>query len=171
MAVYWITGLSGAGKSTIGYEYYLHMKSLGESVVFLDGDDLRLIMGIECGYEPSERKKISYRYARLSKMLSEQNVHVVIATISMFNEVREWNRKNILDYVEIYIKVPLEILIKRDQKNLYSNNVDNVMGFNAHAEEPLNPDVILINDGSKSPEEITSKLIILINKTNHINEV
>jgi len=171
MAVYWITGLSGAGKSTIGYEYYLHMKSLGDSVVFLDGDDLRLIMGIECGYEPSERKKLSYRYARLSKMLSEQGIHVVIATISMFNEVREWNRKNIVDYVEIYIKVPLKILIKRDQKNLYSNNADNVMGFNVDAEEPLNPDITLLNDGSKSSEEITSQLKILIKKIIHLNEV
>ena len=104
-------------------------------------------------------------------MLSEQGIHVVIATISMFNEVREWNRKNIVDYVEIYIKVPLKILIKRDQKNLYSNNADNVMGFNVDAEEPLNPDITLLNDGSKSSEEITSQLKILIKKIIHLNEV
>ena len=119
-------------------------------------------MGVECGYEPSERKKLSYKYARLSKMLAEQDVHVVIATISMFSEVREWNRENIIDYVEIYIKVPLEILIKRDQKNLYSNNVDNLMGFNIDVEEPLNPDITILNDGSKSLEEISSQLKTLI---------
>jgi len=162
MGVYWITGLSGAGKTTIGYEYYLYRKSLGDSIVFLDGDSLRLVMGVECGYEPSERKKLSYKYARLSKMLAEQDVHVVIATISMFSEVREWNRENIIDYVEIYIKVPLEILIKRDQKNLYSNNVDNLMGFNIDVEEPLNPDITILNDGSKSLEEISSQLKTLI---------
>ena len=164
MSVYWITGLSGAGKTTIGYEYYLYRKSLGDSIVFLDGDSLRLVMGVECGYELSERKKLSYKYARLSKMLAEKDVHVVIATISMFSEVREWNRENIIDYVEIYIKVPLEILIKRDQKNLYSNNVDNVMGFNIDVEEPLNPDVTLLNDGSKSLEEIASQLKTLIKR-------
>ena len=164
MSVYWFTGLSGAGKTTIGYEYYLYRKSLGDSIVFLDGDTLRLVMGVECGYELSERKKLAYKYARLSKMLAEQDVHVVIATISMFSEVREWNRENIIDYVEIYIKVPLEILIKRDQKNLYSNNVDNVVGFNIDIEEPLNPDVTILNDGSKSLEEIACQLKILIKR-------
>jgi adenylylsulfate kinase-like enzyme len=164
MAVYWITGFSGAGKSTIGYEYYLHLISSGANVVFLDGDELRLVMGGEHGFAPHERKKLAYRYARLSKMLSDQSVHVVIATISMFNEVREWNRQNIIDYVEIYIKVPLEVLIKRDQKNIYSNNETNVVGLNVQAEEPITPDIVLLNDGVKSPKEITDQLIILVKK-------
>ena len=164
MSVYWITGLSGAGKTTIGYEYYLYRKSLGDSIVFLDGDSLRLVMGVECGYELSERKKLSYKYARLSKMLAEQDVHVVIATISMFSEVREWNRENIIDYVEIYIKVPLEILIKRDQKNLYSSNQKNVVGFTSQYEEPKKPHIVLINNGSKPPNEITDILELSIEK-------
>jgi adenylylsulfate kinase-like enzyme len=168
MAVYWITGLSGAGKSTIGREYYLHMKSKGMCMTFLDGDDLRLIMGVEGGYKPSERKKLSYKYAKLSKMLSDQGVHVVIATISMSHEVREWNRKNISDYVEIYIKVPLKILIERDQKNLYSQNVSNVIGFNVDVEEPLNPDIVLLNDNSNSLKEITQELIKKITYLNGI---
>ena len=158
MAVYWITGLSGAGKTTIGREYYLHLKSFRDNVVFLDGDELRMIMGEEYGYELHDRKKLAYRYAKLSKMLSEQGIDVVIATISMFNEVREWNRSKIVNYVEIYIKVPTEILLKRNQKNIYSRKEKNIVGFNIQMEEPINPDIVILNDGLKSPKELLAEL-------------
>ena len=89
MAVYWVTGLSGAGKTTIGWKYYLHLKSTLDNVVFLDGDKPREVLGGDFGYELQDRKKLAYCYARISKMLSDQGIHVVIATISMFNEVRQ----------------------------------------------------------------------------------
>ena len=87
MSVYWITGLSGAGKTTIGYEYYLYRKSLGDSIVFLDGDSLRLVMGVECGYELSERKKLAYKYARLSKMLAVSGESLAFSCFSVSNAV------------------------------------------------------------------------------------
>jgi cytidine diphosphoramidate kinase len=158
MSVYWITGLSGAGKTTIGHEYYLYLKSTLNNVIFLDGDELREIMGGDFGYEVYERKRLAYCYARISKMLSDQGNHVVIATISMFNEVREWNRDNIENYFEIYIKVPIEILIQRDQKNIYSNKDKNVIGINIQMEEPLNSDIVILNDGKKSPQELAEKM-------------
>ena len=159
MAVYWITGLSGAGKTTIGLELYKSLKSSLSNIVFLDGDELRQIMGGNFGYELSERKKLAFSYAKLSKMLSEQGIDVIIATISMFNDVREWNRANVNNYFEIYIKVPLEILLERDQKNIYSQNEKNVVGFNVLMEEPLNPDIVVMNEGVKSPKEIVADLI------------
>jgi len=166
MSVYWITGLSGAGKTTIGYEYYLYLKSTLNNVIFLDGDELREIMGGDFGYELDERKRLAYCYARISKMLSNQGNHVVIATISMFNEVREWNRDNIENYFEIYIKVPIEVLIQRDQKNIYSNKHKNVIGFNIQMEEPLNPDIVIFNDGKKSPQELAEKMYSNLNIKN-----
>ena len=164
MAVYWITGLSGAGKSTIGFNFYQRMLSRGVNVVFLDGDELRLIMGGEDGYDTDSRKKLAFRYSRLCKLLSDQGVNVVIATISMFNDVQDWNRMNITNYVEIYIKVPLDILIKRDQKNLYSSNRKNVAGYSSQYEKPNNPDVILINDGSNLPKKVTDRLEKFLDK-------
>jgi cytidine diphosphoramidate kinase len=160
MAVYWITGLSGAGKTTIGHEYYLHLKSSKDNVIFLDGDELREIFGGGFGYDLLERKMLANSYAKLTKMLSDQGIHVVIATISMFHEVRDWNRRNINNYFEIYIKVPMEILVERDQKNIYSNNEKNVVGFNSLMEEPMNPDMEIINDGLKSPKDIVADMII-----------
>ena len=163
MAVFWITGLSGAGKSTIGFNYYQRLLSRGVSAVFLDGDELRLIMGGE-GYDMETRKNLAFRYSRLCKLLSDQNINVVIATISMFHDVQNWNRLNIDNYVEIYIKVSLDELVKRDQKNLYSSNQKNVVGFTAQYEEPKKSHIVLINNGSKSPNEVTDILELSIEK-------
>jgi len=161
--LYWLTGLSGAGKTTIGNIFHARLKTLKNNSVYLDGDVLREIFGNNKKYSPDERKNLAMCYSRLCKMLTEQGVDVVIATISMFHEVREWNRENIENYHEIYIKVPMEVLIARDQKNLYSRalrgEVEYVMGIDVEVEEPNNPDVIIENDGSSTPENMTKQLI------------
>lgn len=166
--VYWITGLSGAGKTTIAKELYNRIKIVKENVIFLDGDILRDVFGNDLGYSLSDRKKSAMRNSKLCKLLSNQGIDVVIATISMFDECREWNRKNIKNYNEIYLKVPIEILVKRNQKQLYSNALDgkeeNVLGINLDFEEPKNPNVIINNDGSKSIDEILKKLTKIIRK-------
>ena len=160
--VYWITGLSGAGKSTLGHLLYEYLKGIRNNVVLLDGDILRGIFGGGHGHTIEERKTLASRYSRLCQMLSDQGIDVVIATISMFRVIREWNRSNINKYTEIYLEVPIDILVKRDQKQLYSRalrgEVKNVMGVDVDVEEPENPDVILRNDGSRSPAEILDAL-------------
>jgi len=161
--LYWLTGLSGAGKTTIGNILYARLKKIKNNIVYLDGDLLREVFGNNQKYSPDERKNLAMCYSRLCKMLTEQGIDVVIATISMFHEVRKWNRENIENYNEIYIQVPLEVLIARDQKNLYSRalrgEIGHVMGIDVELEEPIAPDVIIKNDGSSSPENITDELI------------
>lgn len=156
--LYWITGLAGAGKTTIGKILYCYLKAKYPNTIFLDGDALRQAFGNDLGYSEEDRLSCAMRYARLSKLLVEQGMHVICCTISMFDDVREWNRRNIENYLEIYIEVPLEVLEKRNQKNLYSKldegNAKNVVGMDLHLQLPRNPDIHLINDGSKSPEEM-----------------
>ena len=78
-------------------------------------------------------------------------------TISMSNEIREWHRKNIENYTEIYLEVPLDTL-KARRKELYegalSGREKNVVGINQVAEFPKHPEVQIMNDGTKTPEEI-----------------
>lgn len=161
--VYWITGLSGAGKTTIGKLFYGKLKQLEPNTVFLDGDILREVFGADLGYSEPERRKCAMRYARLCKMLQEQDMNVVCCTISMFDEVREWNRKYIESYKEIYVKVSMDILISRDQKGLYSGRTQerekDVVGIQTALEEPRHPDLILENDGDRTPEEQADRIL------------
>lgn len=160
--LFWITGLSGAGKTTIGTMLYRRLKEKYSNTVLFDGDVLRQVFGNDLGYSREERFACAMRYARLCKLLTEQGIYVVCCTISMFDDVRMWNRENISNYSEIYITVPIEVLEKRNQKNLYHDvkkgTVENVVGMDLELELPKNPDVVLINDGIKSPEEIGEEL-------------
>lgn len=163
--VYWITGLSGAGKTTIGTEFYKILSEEKDNVIFLDGDELREAFGKDLGYSKEERLKCAMRYSRICKLLSSQGIDVIICTISMFNEVREWNRLNMPNYLEIYIKVPISVLKLRDQKGLYSGigkgNSDFVVGVNLDLDFPTTPDIVIENVGDISPLDIANRIYTL----------
>lgn len=151
--VYWLTGLSGAGKTTIGRLWCEKLRVAGETVVFLDGDELRQVFGDDLGFTEADRRRSAMRNARLCALLAKQGITVVCCTISMFDSVRDWNRKNIPGYFEVYVKASMETLRRRDQKGLYSSDRQDVAGVHFQVEEPKAPDLILENDGQKTPEE------------------
>jgi adenylylsulfate kinase len=162
--VYWITGLSGAGKTTIGKLFYEELKKKYANTVFFDGDTLRKVFGDDLGYSEDDRRKCAMRYSRLCALMAEQGINVVICTISMFDSVRDWNRENIHNYKEIYVKASMEVLRERDQKGLYSRTSNekekDVAGIDFKFEEPEHPDLILENDGGYTPKEQVNKLLI-----------
>lgn len=155
-SVYWITGLSGAGKTTIASLLYKDLICKKEGIVLLDGDELRKTVAGDLGYTYEERLEAAMRYARLSAMLAKQGITVIIGTISMFDKVRDWNRENIPSYCEVYLEVPIEVLQSRNQKSLYSDvkkgDVKNVVGMDMTIEEPKCPDIVIRNDGTLTVE-------------------
>lgn len=151
--VYWLTGLSGAGKTTIGRLWRDELHRSGETVVFLDGDEMRSVFGVGLGFSGADRRKLAESYGRLCALLSNQGVTVVCCTISMFHSVRAWNRSNIPGYYEVYIQASMDTLRQRDQKGLYSRNADNVAGVGLQVELPDTADLILDNNGARTPEE------------------
>ena len=83
----------------------------------------------------------------------------MICSIAMYREVRAWNRENIENYREIYVKVTRETLYRRDQKKLYSSGTKNVVGVDLPWDEPETPDIVIQNDGQETPEEIVERLL------------
>ena len=157
--VFWITGLAGAGKTTIGTLLYEHLRKRTSSVVFLDGDRLRKVFGGDLGYTREDRHVGAMRNARLCQMLAEEGLDVVCCTISMFADVRAWNREHISGYFEIYLKVADEVLLQRNQKGLYDTERGNLVGFGIGMEEPSNPDMVFVNDGTRQPLEIVDDIL------------
>ena len=106
---------------------------------------------------------LALKYSKLCKLLSGQNVDVIIATISMFEEVYAWNRENLKDYFEVYLKVPKEVVIDRDAKGLYkdylSGRSKNVAGFDLAVDEPTRPDLVIYNFGQNGPSETVLAII------------
>ena len=159
---YWITGLAGAGKSTVGGLLYKRIKSGKANVVLLDGDEIRAAFP-SGDYSMEGRLKVTYQMGRLAKMLNGQDIDCVCCIVGMIDECRRWNRENIQNYVEIYVKVPIEELIRRDQKGLYSRalrgEIGNVWGVDLPVEEPKSADVVLDNGGSRGVDEIFAELV------------
>lgn len=165
--VYFFTGLAGAGKTTIGGLFYQRLKEKKTNVILIDGDKSRTEAGhcapdgtvlMEDRYTTESRRtsaKVAFRYFR---NLAEQGNDVVVCSIAMYHEVRAWNRENIENYREIYIKVTHETLYRRDQKKLYSSGAKNVVGVDLPWDEPGHSDIVIQNDGEETPEEIVERL-------------
>ena len=139
---YWITGLSGAGKTSLANNLVNKIKTIKPNVAFLDGDDLREVLDTQA-FNHDQRVKIGYIYSRLAKMLVEQNITVVISVMALFKEVQLWNRNNIPNYFEVFLDVPIEELVRRDPKGLYkkfnSGLIKNMMGLDLEPDYPKDP--------------------------------
>ena len=95
---------------------------------------------------------------RRCKELTDEGTDVVCCSISMFHEIRVWNRLHIKNYREIYLKASMETLYKRDQRGLYSSGAPNVVGVNIPWEEPSHADIVIENDGQETPLEIVARI-------------
>jgi len=146
--VIWITGLSGSGKTTLALELIELLKKRVEPVIHLDGDKLRAIFNADeskpQNYDRNRRLALAMQYSNLGRLLSSQGFTVVVSTISMFNEIYVWNRKNLPNYYEVYLKTPIDELRRRDPKSIYSQYdkgiIKNVAGLDLPVDEPLNAD-------------------------------
>lgn len=155
--VYFFTGLSGAGKTTLGGLFYRRLKNTKPNAVYLDGDEMRLAFGEDIGYTHEERLRWAGRIFRVCKMLSDQGIDVVCCSIAMYESVRAWNREHITHYKEIYVRVKKETLLARNQKGLYTA-AHNVVGIDLPFDEPQHPDLVIQNDGAQTPLALVEKI-------------
>lgn len=167
--VIWITGYSGAGKTTIAQGVRTRLREAGTAAVLLDGDTLREIFGRTNGHSKADRLPLAMTYAKLCRELASQGLDVVCATMSLFAEVHAWNREHIPNYVEVFLHVPFEELQRRDPKGLYaraaSGALTNIAGLDLEVDEPAAPNLRIDNHSGVSPERAITLIL------NHLGEV
>lgn len=144
-AVVWITGMSGAGKSTVATELTQRLRATECPAVMLDGDELRWALGAQSGFDQDTRTRLAWTYARLCKILSAQGAVVVCATISLVHDVQRWNREQLAGYVEVLLEVPTDELCTRNSKGIYQPGRPDVVGVGAPAQFPRAPDLRIPN--------------------------
>ena len=151
--VFWITGLSGSGKTTLGRALCARLRTEGEATILVDGDDIRQVFDWQVGddvYSLAARRRIAQHIHRLCGWLVGQNINVVCCTISAFADIHERNREVFDRYVEVFVDTPMDVLVKRDNKSIYSlartGKRKNVIGIDLPFEPPARPDLHIENN-------------------------
>jgi adenylylsulfate kinase len=167
----WFTGLSGAGKTTVSQLVAEEIRKRGRNVEILDGDVVRTHLSKGLGFSKEDRDTNIRRIAFVCKLLTRNGVAVIAAAISPYRDVREEARREIGNFVEVYVRCPLEVCIQRDVKGLYQKalrgEIPNFTGISDPYEEPLAPEVVL-DTHLQSPEECARKVIAKLEELGYL---
>ncbi|QJD85129.1 adenylyl-sulfate kinase [Cohnella herbarum] len=163
--VCWLVGLSGSGKSTISRLVESTLKLSGIKIEVLDGDDIRKRLSPDLGYEYNDRITQVKRTVFLAEILARHGILVLAPLITPYTEMREYCRKQLVSYVEVYVKCPIDICMERDVKGLYKKAIEGRIplftGLTDRFDEPISPDLIVETD-KESPEESAAKVVDLL---------
>lgn len=144
--VIWLTGLSGAGKSTVAKIVAQKLRSQNKPVEELDGDAIRSVFP-QTGFTRSDRNEHIRRVAFLASRLEHHGVTVVVSLISPYEDSREFAKSLCKNFLEVYISTPLSICQSRDPKGLYKKFeqglIKNMSGLDEPYEIPTGPDIIV----------------------------
>lgn len=160
----WMTGLPGAGKSTLAVLLRDKLGHQGRLVEVLDGDEVRKGLSRDLGLSREDREEHARRVSYLAKVLSRNRVVSVVALISPYRSSRESAKGTIgADrFIEVYVKASLAVCEKRDPKGLYAKarrgEITNMTGIQDPYEEPLSPDIVVDTDKA-TPEESVNVLL------------
>jgi adenylylsulfate kinase len=170
----WFTGLSCSGKTTVSQVVAEELRKRGLKVEVLDGDVVRTNLSKGLGFSKEDRDTNIKRIGFVCKLLSRNGVVAIGAAISPYREIRDYNRREIGDFIEVYCRCPLEVCIERDVKGLYkkalAGEITNYTGVSDPYEEPLNPEVVLETD-KETVEESVGKVIRKIEELHYIQPV
>ncbi len=164
--VIWLTGLSGAGKTTLARSLAKQLEAAGRLVETLDGDEVRESLSRGLGFSKADRDTNVHRIGFVARLLARNGVTVIVPVISPYRETRNEIRRLVeqegSDFVEVFVRCDLPTLIERDVKGLYkkalAGEVTNFTGISDPYEEPLAPE-ILIDTFAQSLDESEAHLL------------
>jgi adenylylsulfate kinase len=158
----WFTGLPCSGKTTIANKVAEILRNEGLRVERLDGDIVRKVLTEDLGFSKEDRNENIKRVTFVAKLLTRNDVAVFATFVSPYRERRQRTREDIGEFVEIYVRCPVEVCIERDIKGMYkkalSGEIKNFTGINDPYEEPLQPELVLDTD-KESIDESVQKVI------------
>ncbi|MGH2457854.1 MAG: adenylyl-sulfate kinase [Chloroflexota bacterium] len=167
----WLTGLSGAGKSTIATRLEGELRHRGLRVEVLDGDIVRQNLSKGLGYSREDRDTNIRRIAFVGRLLTRNGVVVIVAAISPYRNTRDEARESIGRFLEVHVKCSLEELVRRDVKGLYAKalrgEIANFTGVSDPYEEPADPDVV-VETNRQSPAESVATVLAALERAGYV---
>jgi adenylyl-sulfate kinase len=168
----WFTGMSGSGKTALAKMLESALRERGLTrVERLDGDIVRQHLTRDLGFNKEDRDSNIERVTFVAKLLTRNGVAVLASFISPYRERRARTREEIGEFVEVFCKCPLEVLIGRDVKGLYqkaiNGEIENFTGVSDPYEEPLNPEVVAETD-RETPEESLAKILLYLEQNGYV---
>lgn len=166
----WFTGLSGAGKSTLSTALEKALYDAGTRSYVLDGDNIRHGLNRDLGFSQEDRKENIRRIGEVAKLFVDAGLFVMTALISPYREDRDRVRSlfDAGEFIEIYVKCPLEECERRDPKGLYhkarSGDIRDFTGISAPYEEPLNPELV-VNSGNQSVKSSVEQVMTYMKRS------
>jgi adenylyl-sulfate kinase len=166
---FWLTGLSGSGKTTIAYALEKTLFDMGKLCCVLDGDNIRCGLNKNLGFSNADRSENIRRIAEVSKLMNEAGLIVITSFITPFIADRQ-EAKNVIgpeNYIEIYLNTTLSVCEKRDPKGLYkkarTGEIQQFTGISSSYESPQSPHVALDTDLINVKKSVASILNAYIN--------
>ena len=168
-ATLWFTGLSGSGKSTVAVALEQVLLQRSKLAYRLDGDNVRLGINKNLGFSAEDRTENIRRIGEIAKLFVDTGVIVLSSFVSPYRADRDLVRKLHedagMDFIEVYVDVPLEEAEKRDPKGLYkkarAGEIKNFTGISDPYEAPLNPELVLNTHEMSLQEEVETLLNLL----------
>ena len=156
--LFWITGLSGSGKSSIAKEIWPTVKKIYGPTILVNGDNMREIFNLN-KYDRNSRFENSMNFSKFSEYVTNQGINIIFANIGMFHKARKRNRSRIENYIEIYLKTELRQIINRGKKKIYKRKINNIVGKDIKAELPTSPDIKIENNFGKNIKQLSKEII------------
>ncbi len=160
--VVWFTGLSGAGKSTIATALQAELSRRGRHSELLDGDEVRTHLSKGLGFSKEDRDTNIRRIGYVARLIARSGGVAITAAISPYREVRDELRGQTPDFVEVFVRAPLDTLVERDTKGLYrkaiAGEIANFTGVSDPYEEPLHPEVVCDTSIESLAQSVTKVL-------------
>lgn len=154
----WFTGLSGAGKSTLSEAIEERLKARGRNVEILDGDIVRTHLSKGLGFSKEDRDINIKRIAFVCGLLTRNGVACISAAISPYRETRAWARDHIGNFIEVFVKCPIDVCRQRDVKGLYKladeGKIKGFTGVDDPYEEPEHPELVVETDKETVQESV-----------------